>query len=36
MEKAKARFERTQPDRLFTSLAQAVEQIPELIQPGAS
>jgi len=35
-EKAKARFERTQPDRLFTSLAQAVEQIEELIQPKAS
>ena len=29
-EKAKARFERAQPDRLFTSLAQAVEQIQEL------
>ena len=27
-EKAKARFERTQPDRLLTSLTQAVEQIP--------
>ena len=35
-EKAKARFERTQPDRLLTSLAQAVEQIQELIQPKAS
>jgi hypothetical protein len=34
-EKAKARFERTQPDRLPTSLAQAVEQIQELIGPGA-
>jgi hypothetical protein len=32
-EKAKARFERTQPDRLLTSLAQAVAQIQELIQP---
>ena len=32
-EKAKARFERTQPDRLLTSLAQAVEQIQELIRP---
>jgi hypothetical protein len=32
MEKAKARFEGTQPDRLLTSLAQAVEQIQELIQ----
>jgi hypothetical protein len=35
-EKAKARFERTQPDRLLTSLAQAVEQIQKLIQPRAS
>jgi len=35
-EKAKARFERTQPDRLLTSLAQAVEQIRELIRPMAS
>jgi hypothetical protein len=35
-EKAKARFERTQPDRLLTSLAQAVEHIQELIQPKAS
>ncbi len=34
-EKAKARFERTQPDRLLTSLAQAVEQIQELIRPKA-
>ena len=34
-EKAKARFERTQPDRLLTSLAQAVEQIQELIRPEA-
>lgn len=33
--KAKARFERTQPDRLLTSLAQAVEQIQELIRPKA-
>jgi hypothetical protein len=31
-EKAKARFERTQPDRLLTSMAQAVEQIQELIR----
>jgi len=30
-EKAKARFERNQPDRLLTSLAQAVEQIEELV-----
>jgi len=36
IEKAKARFERTQPDRLLTSLAQAVEQIQELIRPKAS
>jgi predicted PurR-regulated permease PerM len=35
-EKAKARFERTQPDRLLTSLAQAVAQIQELIQPKES
>ena len=35
-EKAKARFERTQPDRLFKSMAQAVEQIQELIRPKAS
>ena len=35
-EKAKARFERTQPDRLLTSLAQAIEQIQELIRPQAS
>jgi predicted PurR-regulated permease PerM len=35
-EKATARFERTQPDRLLTSLAQAVEQIQELLQPKAS
>jgi len=35
-EKTKARFERTQPDRLLTSLAQAVEQIQELIRPTAS
>jgi hypothetical protein len=35
-EKAKARFERTQPDRLLTSMAQAVEQIQELIRPKAS
>jgi predicted PurR-regulated permease PerM len=30
-EKAKARFERNQPDRLVTSLAQALEQIEELV-----
>jgi predicted PurR-regulated permease PerM len=31
VEKAKARFERTQPDRLSTSLAQAVEHVQELL-----
>ncbi len=36
LEKAKARFDRTQPDRLLTHLAQAIEQIPELIRPKAS
>jgi len=36
MEKAQARFERAQPDRLFKSMAQAVEQIQELIRPKAS
>ncbi len=36
MEKARARFERTPPDRLFTHLAQAVEQVQELIRPAAS
>ena len=35
-EKAKARFERTQPDRLLTSMAQAVERIQELIEPRTS
>jgi predicted PurR-regulated permease PerM len=34
-EKVKARFERTQPDRLLTSMAQALEQIQELIRPKA-
>jgi predicted PurR-regulated permease PerM len=34
-EKAKARFEQTPPDRLPTSLAQAVEQIQELIGRSA-
>jgi len=33
IEKAKVRFERPQPDRLLTSLAQAVEQIQEMIRP---
>jgi predicted PurR-regulated permease PerM len=31
--KAKARFERTQPNRLSTSLAQAVEHVQELVAP---
>jgi hypothetical protein len=35
-QKAKARFERAPPDLLLTSLAQAVEQIQELIRPKAS
>ena len=33
VQKAMTRFERTQPDRLATSLAQAVEQIQELVSP---
>ena len=33
--KAKARFERTQPDRLSTSLAEAVEHVHELVHPAA-
>jgi len=33
--KAKARFERTPPDRLSTSLAQAVEHVQELVRPKA-
>ena len=32
-EKAKARFERNQPDRLVISLAQTLEQIEELVSP---
>jgi predicted PurR-regulated permease PerM len=32
-QKAKARFERTQPHRLSTSLAEAVEHIQELVRP---
>jgi hypothetical protein len=32
-DKAKARFERTQPDRLATSLAEAVEHVQELVRP---
>jgi predicted PurR-regulated permease PerM len=32
-QKAKARFERTQPDRLVVSLAEAVEQVQELLRP---
>jgi hypothetical protein len=35
-EKAKARFERSQPDRLVTGLAQALEQIGELVSPRPS
>ena len=35
-EKAKARFERTQPDRLITGLAQAVVQIEALRRPNSS
>jgi hypothetical protein len=35
-EKAKARFERTQPDRLITGLAQAVVQIEGLRRPNSS
>jgi hypothetical protein len=30
-ERGKARFERTSPDRLYTSLAQAVEHVQELV-----
>jgi predicted PurR-regulated permease PerM len=33
LEKAKARFERTQPDRLSSSIAQAMDHIRELIHP---
>lgn len=33
MEKAKARFERSQPDRLVTGMAQAVEEIEALVSP---
>jgi len=32
-QKAMARFERTQPDRLSTSLAEAVEHVKELVRP---
>ena len=35
-QKAKARFERAQPDRLFTSLAQAVAEIQELVLAKAA
>jgi hypothetical protein len=31
--KAKSRFERTQPDRMSTSLAEAVEHVQELVRP---
>ena len=34
-QKAKARFERAQPDRLSTSLAQAMEHVEELLRPKA-
>jgi len=33
IEKAKARFERTQPDRLSISLSEALEHVQELLQP---
>ena len=32
-QKAKARFERAQPDRLSTSLAEAMQHVEELVQP---
>jgi hypothetical protein len=32
-EKAQARFERSQPDRLVTAMAQALEQIEALVNP---
>jgi hypothetical protein len=35
IQQATARFERTQPDRLATSLAEAVEQIQDLVRPQA-
>jgi hypothetical protein len=35
-EKAKARFERHQPDRLVAGLAQALEQIQDLVGPRRS
>jgi hypothetical protein len=35
-EKAHARFERTQPDRLLTSFGQAIEQIEALARPNGS
>jgi predicted PurR-regulated permease PerM len=35
-EKANARFERSQPDRLVTGMAQALEQIEELVSPQRS
>jgi hypothetical protein len=34
--KAMARFERTAPDRLSTSIAQAVEHVQELVAPELS
>jgi hypothetical protein len=33
LEKAGARFERTRPDRLCTSLAAAVEYVQDLVHP---
>jgi predicted PurR-regulated permease PerM len=35
VQKAKTRFERTQPDRLCISLAEAVEHVQELVRPKA-
>ncbi len=35
-QKAMARFERTQPDRLSTSIAEAVEHVQELLRPVAA
>jgi predicted PurR-regulated permease PerM len=35
IDKAKARFERTPPDRLMISLAEAVEHVQELVRPQA-
>jgi hypothetical protein len=35
-QKAMSRFERTQPDRLSTSLAEALEHVQELVRPKAA